>query len=205
MSGLLLPSESSGGFQDAVTHGSGPTVGYGLTSSSRQAAGPPRSRVLWFDPTARCSEPKPVIPCRRLTGKFRCCDRCDRQVNFCQRVFVLQKPSRRQPCPRENPLQQAVTFQTCSFRHQIQPSMEASRLSGDRAGRIAEIRIGKDIGKVEAALTDQTVRVDCAPAAITEVEHVVMVEVAMKDRLLSWISEQGLCCLEALGQNAAMR
>ncbi len=97
-----------------------------------------------------------------------------------------------------------MAVQTCGFRYHTQPSMEAARSGSNRAVRVTQIWIGENIRKVKAALTDQTMWVDCTPAAFTEVEHVVMVEVAMEDRLLTRVSQQFLQCLKALNQNTPM-
>lgn len=61
---------------------------------------------------------------------------------------------------------------------------------GDGARRVGHVRIGENIGIVEAALTAQAPGIDGEPAAFAEVQHVVVVKVAVQDDDVAGLGKQ---------------
>ncbi len=87
----------------------------------------------------------------------------------------------------------------------IEVPCKAAGLGRDRPCRIGQIRICEDVGEVEAALANEVLWIDREPAARAEVEHVVVVQVAVQNHDLTLIAEQCLGNLGRAAQDAAMR
>jgi hypothetical protein len=64
--------------------------------------------------------------------------------------------------------------------------LEAAWLRCDRLTAIAKVGVGEYVGIVETAFAEQAVRIDCKPTTAAEIQHVLVVEVAVEDTLLSW-------------------
>ncbi|CNH31152.1 Uncharacterised protein [Yersinia massiliensis] len=55
-----------------------------------------------------------------------------------------------------------------------------------RQGRGSEIRVAKEISKIETTLTDQTFRIDGEPAPNTGIQNISMMNIAMKNSEVLW-------------------
>ncbi len=112
------------------------------------------------------------------------------------RIAIVQIPSRGQSGPSQNPEQHPRPFDLRSIGHDRQPPREPLRNGCDRPLRMIEVRIGEDVRVVEGALSDQMLGIDRKSSARTEIQHVVMVQVAVQHSDIAGLSQQ---CFRRLG------
>ena len=102
-----------------------------------------------------------------------------------QRVTRSRVPRRRQRAPRHEPLGEAPGVEARGIRHERETRLEPARRQGDRRSRVAaQARV------LERALAEQALGVDREPAALAEVEHVAVMEVAVQGDHVALVVEQ---------------
>src|SRR5690606_37684026 len=106
--------------------------------------------------------------------------------------------------PGKNPVHQAPALELRCLCHHLHAPCETARLCRDRVSGIGQIRIGEDIGEVEAALAHETLGVDGQPAACSEVQHIAMMQIAMQHTDLAWFGQQYAGGLPTAGKNSTM-
>ena len=72
-------------------------------------------------------------------------------------------------------------------------------------GRIAEIGIAEDVRIVETAFAKYGVRIDCEPATWTEVEHILVVDVAVEGQDIARFRKQRAGDRVSAREQAAVR
>ncbi|MNL49163.1 hypothetical protein D3C87_1720740 [compost metagenome] len=102
-------------------------------------------------------------------------------------------------------MQQAAPVQAGFFHDNLQPAFKAAGHGGHGRHRVGQIRVAENIGVVERAFAVQALGVDDQPAAFAEIQHVVVMHVAMQHGDLARVVQQGAGVAGALGQDAAVR
>ena len=67
-----------------------------------------------------------------------------------------------------------------------------------------EVRIGEDVRVVERAFSDDVLGIDSKPPALTEIQHIIMVQVAMQNADIARFGQQHSRGFRGFRKNAAV-
>ena len=104
-------------------------------------------------------------------------------------VAIIAEPHRRQPCAGSDPTQQAGALEAGQRGHLFYARGKPLGPGGHMDAGAAEVRVAEQRRVIERAIAQQPLRVDRQPAARAEIEHVVVVQVAVQRPDLLFVTQ----------------